>query len=143
MSRFLLYRVGEDFHVGVSLDPKLHEDWNGAGCHTNFSTKAMRAKGGMKEIEAMMPKLEKNHMKHIESYDPSGGADNARRLTGQHETASINQFAWGVANRGASIRIPRQVADEGCGYFEDRRPASNMDPYVVCELLVRTCLLDE
>lgn len=69
----------------------------------------MRAKGGIAEIEAAMPKLDKNHIKHISKYDPSGGADNARRLTGKHETSSMEKFSYGVANRGSSVRIPRQV----------------------------------
>lgn len=76
-------------------------------------------------------------------YDPRGGKDNSRRLTGQHETSSIHEFSAGVANRGASIRIPRQVGQEGFGYFEDRRPAANCDPYAVTEALVRTTLLNE
>ena len=79
------------------------------GAHTNFSTKAMREAGGLAVIEAAMPKLAKSHAKHLAKYDPSGGADNARRLTGQHETSSMSTFSWGVADRGASVRIPRQV----------------------------------
>lgn len=94
-------------------------------------------------IQDAIDKLSKNHRLHIEGYDPHGGKDNARRLTGLHETSSIHDFSAGVAHRGASVRIPRHVGEEGCGYMEDRRPSSNCDPYTVTELLVRTTLLDE
>ena len=87
--------------------------------------------------------MEKNHKRHIKAYDPKDGKDNERRLTGLHETSSINDFSAGVANRGASIRIPRQVGEEGKGYLEDRRPSSNCDPYRVTEVIVRTTLLME
>lgn len=76
-------------------------------------------------------------------YDAKGGKDNERRLIGRNETSSIHDFSAGVANRGASIRIPRGCADQRRGYLEDRRPASNCDPYAVVEALVRTCILDE
>jgi len=95
----------------------------------SYSTNETRAEGGMKAIEEMIKKLEKRHMQHIEVY----GSDNDLRLTGRHETGHIGSFSSGVADRGSSIRIPKSVAVEGKGYFEDRRPASNIDPYQVCE----------
>ncbi len=140
MSRYIMLRVCEDFGLYVSFDPKLISgDWNGAGCHTNVSTKKMRGNGGMNEIINALEKLKLKHTEHILVY----GNGNERRLTGKHETASINNFSYGVANRGASIRIPRQSEKDGKGYFEDRRPASNMDPYVVTSRLMKTILLNE
>jgi len=138
ISRYLLTRVCEDFGVIVSFDPKpIPGDWNGSGCHTNFSTQSMREPGGFALIETAIQKLSEKHSEHISAY----GEGNERRLTGKHETASINDFSYGVANRGCSVRIPRSTEKDGYGYFEDRRPASNMDPYVVTGKLVETCCL--
>lgn len=107
------------------------------------STAEMREEGGIKLIYQAIEKLSKRHAYHIGMYDPNQGRDNERRLTGRHETSTIHEFSHGVAHRGCSIRVPRQCAEDGYGYMEDRRPSSNCDPYSVTEALVRTVILDE
>lgn len=137
IARWLLFRIGEEFGVSVTLHPKpMRGDWNGAGAHTNFSTKAMRGEGGLEHINAAMVKLHARHDEHIKDY----GHGIEQRLTGRHETCSYREFKYGASDRGASIRIPLHVLKDGKGYFEDRRPCANVDPYVVIRLLTETIL---
>jgi glutamine synthetase len=135
VARYILLMIAEKYNTCVSFHPKPFSELNGSGCHTNFSTRDTRGPGGYDiMIRDMFPKLEAAHHEHITNY----GEFNSLRLTGHHETASISKFSWGVSSRGASIRIGVETKNNKCGYFEDRRPASNCDPYLVSMLLVKT-----
>ena len=137
IARYLLERIGESHGVSVNwhCKPLGNLDWNGSGMHANFSNSVLRNANSketfLKVCEAFRPVVKE----HIEVY----GADNHLRLTGKHETASINDFSYGVSDRGASIRIPLYSVNKGwSGYLEDRRPNSAADPYKVAARIIKT-----
>ncbi|MDQ8184468.1 glutamine synthetase beta-grasp domain-containing protein [Pelagicoccus sp. SDUM812002] len=137
VARYLLERLCEKYELDVEYHCKpIRGDWNGSGMHCNFSTKYMREVGGKDYFLKLMDAFEKNKDEHIAAYGP----DNHMRLTGLHETQSIDKFSWGVADRGASIRVPHSFVknDAYKGYLEDRRPNSQGDPYQICSRVLKT-----
>ena len=133
VARWLLYRIGEEFGISATLDPKpVPGDWNGAGMHTNFSTRQTREEGGFSAIVSILDVLSRNVSRHLQAY----GDGYEIRLTGHHETCRYDNFKWGVSDRTASIRVPLQTQREGKGYFEDRRPNANADPYRVSKEMI-------
>ena len=137
LARYLLERIAEDYGLAIEWHPKPlgDTDLNGSGMHANFSNGAMRESGKEDTFSKICEQFGKNIERHISVY----GADNDQRLTGAHETQSIDQFSYGVSDRGASIRIPIGTVEDGWkGRLEDRRPASNADPYKVAAAIVKT-----
>src|SRR6187402_3328425 len=138
VARYILNRVCEKYGVDVNYHCKplgKDVDWNGSGMHSNFSTEHMRTKGGKEYFEALMAAFDKYKNEHIAVYGP----DNHLRLTGLHETQSIDKFNYGIANRGASVRVPHSFVNSGYkGYLEDRRPNSQGDPYAIASRILKT-----
>jgi glutamine synthetase len=138
MARYIMMRLGEAYGVDINWHCKplgKDVDWNGSGMHTNFSTTHMRDVGGKDYFEKLMAAFDKYKNEHIAVYGP----DNHLRLTGLHETQSIDKFNYGIANRGASVRVPHSFADNDYkGYLEDRRPNSQGDPYKIASRILQT-----
>ena len=139
VARYLLERLTERIDATINYQPKPMSNRNGSGCHINFSTSSTRSEDGIEIIHNYIEKLSKKHSDHIKVY----GKDNDLRLTGLHETSRFDKFSWGIGTRNTSIRIPNQVFKDKCGYFEDRRPAANIDPYQATCQIFKTCCLDE
>ena len=137
IARYLMERIGEKYGVSVNwhCKPLGNLDWNGSGMHANFSNSLLRNAGSKATFEKVCEAFRPVIKEHIAVY----GADNHLRLTGKHETASIDDFTYGVSDRGASIRIPISSVQRGWkGYLEDRRPNSAADPYKVAARIIKT-----
>ena len=121
MARYLLLRLTEKYGVDIEFHckPLGDTDWNGSGMHANFSTAYMRDVGGKEYFEKLMAAFETNREDHIAVYGP----DNHMRLTGKHETQSIHQFSYGVADRGASIRGSPQLRQQRLQGISGRPPS--------------------
>jgi glutamine synthetase len=140
LARYLLLRVAENHNVSVSWDPKpiLSDSWNGSGCHTNYSTKETRDEGGYHVLLNYIESMKATHSTYISLT----GIGNHKRMSGKCETSDLQKFSSGVADRGASVRIPRITEKNQKGYLEDRRPGSNIDPYIISSALASITLLN-
>ena len=137
IARYLLERIGEKYGVSINwhCKPLGDTDWNGSGMHANFSNTTLRTCGSKETYEKICDAFAPVIKEHISVY----GADNHLRLTGKHETQSIDKFSYGVSDRGASIRIPIITVAKGWkGWLEDRRPNSAADPYKVAARIIKT-----
>ena len=138
VARYLLDRLSESYGFYIEYHPKplgKDLDWNGSGMHANFSNTTLRTCGSKETYEKICEAFRPTVKEHIDVY----GAHNDQRLTGEHETQRIDQFSYGVSDRGASIRIPIITVEKGWkGWLEDRRPAANADPYKVAAVIVKT-----
>ncbi|MEO1972197.1 MAG: glutamine synthetase beta-grasp domain-containing protein [Pirellulaceae bacterium] len=137
VARYLLARVGENYGYSIEYHPKPlgQLDWNGSGMHANFSNGEMRTLGDEAVFTRICEAFGDQIPRHIDVY----GANNDQRLTGEHETQAIDKFSYGICDRGASIRIPVNTIEDGWkGRLEDRRPASNADPYKVAAAIIAT-----
>ncbi len=136
VARYLLERCGEKYGISISIHCKpVTGDWNGSGMHANFSNSTLRNAGSKAVYDKICQAFEPRIKEHIAVY----GADNEKRLTGLHETQSIDKFSYGVSDRGASIRIPIGTVQNGWkGWLEDRRPNSAADPYKVAAVIIQT-----
>lgn len=135
LARYMLERIAEKNRRYISYEPKLDPQTNGSGCHVNISTNKTRENNGLEHIYVCLNKLAKEHHLHI----PKFGENNKKRLTGKHETSNYDNFSWGIGTRDTSIRIGNKTFEDKKGYFEDRRPSANMNPYIVLSLIAECC----
>ena len=134
VARWLLHRIAEDYDVDHQLRRQAGE---GRLERRRRAHQLLDARRCARATTPSRPPARRS----ASGSTPTSRAtahDIESRLTGAHETAPYNKFSYGVSNRGASIRIPWQVAKDGKGYAEDRRPNANCDPYTVTRLILES-----